>query len=75
MKNEVDDKIDSMLNQLTNSDSEVISFVSDQNTNVDSVQFVIKAAGIEKTKIVETVNVTEEHLNFGQKLLRLFGLY
>jgi len=50
------------------------SFVSDNNTNVQAVQFVIRTPAVElpdEPDIEETVTV---QLTFWQKLLRLFGL-
>lgn len=72
---EVTDEIDSMINEATGSDVEVTSFVSEKNTNVDSVQFVIQTEAIEIAEVDNTEPVVEEKLNFWQKLLRLFGLY
>ena len=72
---EVTDEIDSMINEATGSDVEVTSFVSDKNTNVDSVQFVMQTEAIEIAEAVNSEPVVEEKLNFWQKLLRLFGLY
>ncbi|CDM68919.1 hypothetical protein CM240_1761 [Clostridium bornimense] len=74
LQSNVDNEIDSMLKNFTGSDSEIKSFVCDKNTNVNSVQFVIQAEGVEK----ETVEVEEsketEKLNIWQKFLRLFKL-
>ena len=50
------------------------SFVSDKNTNVDSVQFVIKTDEIEKEEAEDTTEDTEESLTFIQKVLKLFGI-
>ncbi|MBO5140165.1 MAG: hypothetical protein J6B76_05885 [Peptococcaceae bacterium] len=52
----------------------VVSFVSEKNTNVQAVQFVIRTPAIElpETSIVEE-NTTVQ-LTFWQKLLRLFGI-
>lgn len=72
---EVTDEIDSMINEATGSDVEVTSFVSEKNTNVDSVQFVMQTEAIEIAEVDNTEPVVEEKLNFWQKLLRLFGLY
>lgn len=43
---QVEDKIDEMVSSMSGSDDEIVSFVSDKNTNVDSVQFVIKTAAL-----------------------------
>ena len=63
-----------MTSSITGGDAETVSFVSDKNTNVDSVQFIIKTAAIEKTETAATAETAEESLTFWQKLLRLFGL-
>ena len=73
IETEVTDEIDSMITDA--SDVEITSFVSEKNTNVDSVQFVIQTEAIKIAEPVEVEPVVEEELNFWQKLLRLFGLY
>lgn len=75
MDTQISDEIDSMTSSITGSDAEVVSFVSDKNSNVDSVQFIIKTAAIEKTETAVSDAVEEVPLTFWQKLLRLFGLY
>lgn len=75
MDTQISDEIDSMTSSITGGDGETASFVSDKNTNVDSVQFVIKTAAIEKAEAVVSDAAEEAPLNFWQKLLRLFGLY
>ena len=75
LQDEVDEQIDSMLEKFTGSDSEVVSFVSEKNTNVESVQFVIKTTGVEKATVTEEKIQVEENLNMLQKFLRLFKLY
>lgn len=57
------------------SDADVVSFVSDKNTNVDSVQFIIKTAVVEKAEIAASAAAEEAPLTLWQKLLRLFSLY
>ena len=74
MDAQISDEIDSMISSLTGGDAEVVSFVSDKNTNVDSVQFVIKTAAIEKEETAAVVETEEKPLTFWQKLLDLFGL-
>ena len=75
IETEVSGEIDSMITESTGSNVEITSFVSEKNTNVDSVQFVIQTEAIEIAEVVNTEPVVEEKLNFWQKLLRLFGLY
>lgn len=75
IETEVSDEIDSMISSATGSDVEITSFVSEKNTNIKSVQFVIQTEAIEIAETVDAEPVVEEKLNFWQKLLRLFGLY
>lgn len=75
MDTQVSDEINKLISGITGEDIEIVSFVSEQNTNVKSVQFVIQTEAIcideaEAATIAET-----EQLTFWQKLLRLFGLY
>lgn len=71
LDSKVDDEVDSMIDNFAGRDFEVESFVSDKNTDVDSVQFVIKTEAIKKEEVKVEEEKTEE-LNFWQKLLNLF---
>lgn len=73
MDSEIEDKIDDMLNSISRSDAVIRSFVSEKNTNVESVQFVIKTGAIEKPEVVQTVEDETQQLNLWEKFLRLFG--
>lgn len=75
MDTQISDEIDSMASSITGSNTEVVSFVSDKNTGVDSVQFVIKTAAIEKSETVSSDTSEEAPSTFWQKLLSLFGMY
>ena len=75
MDTQISDEIDSMASSITGSNTEVVSFVSDKNTDVDSVQFVIKTAAIEKSETVSSDTSEEAPSTFWQKLLSLFGMY
>lgn len=72
---EVNDKIDDVLSEFESDGKETVSFVSEKNTDVKSVQFVIKTSAIEMPEIAEVEETTVTALSFWQKLLRLFGLY
>ncbi|MGN0493123.1 MAG: hypothetical protein ACI4F7_05685, partial [Acutalibacteraceae bacterium] len=72
---EISDKIDGMIDSITGGEAEIQSFVSDKNTNVKSVQFVIGTEAVEIDGTSAAAPAKEEKLNFWQKLLRLFGLY
>lgn len=75
MDQEIQDEIDELLETITGDDGEVVSYVSDQNTNVTSVQFVIQTEAIEMEEAEPVEEETEENLTFWQKFLRLFGWY
>ncbi len=74
IEGELSGEVDSMIGNATGSNVAIMSFVSEKNTNIDSVQFVIQTEAIEIAPAVAEPAV-EEKLNFWQKLLRLFGLY
>ena len=74
MDTQVEDEIDSLLSSLSGGE-EVTSFVSDKNTSVSSVQFVIQTEAVEMEEEAPSVQEQEETLSFWQKLCRLFGLY
>ncbi len=73
MDDEISDQINSMISSISG-DGEVVSFVSDKNTKVESVQFVIKTEAIEKVEDSEDEVVEESSMTFIEKLLNLFGL-
>ncbi|MGN0156114.1 MAG: hypothetical protein ACI39N_02615 [Lachnospiraceae bacterium] len=72
MDEKVSDKIDKMLDDITRKDCEIVSFVSDKNTNIKSVQFVMKTDKIELQETEEETDDEEEPLGFFQKLKNLF---
>lgn len=75
MDTQITEKIDELLESITGGNMELESFSSGQNTQVESVQFVIKTPHIQVEEVTETLIEETESLNFWQKLLRLFGLY
>ncbi len=74
MDTEIQDKIDDILGNISGGDFVVKSFVSDKNTNIESVQFVIQTEVIEKTEVVAVTEDTSETLSVWQKLLKLYGM-
>lgn len=68
---EVTDQINEMVDNLDGTSDEIVSFVSNKNTDVDSVQFVIKTPAIENIK-VEKAEDKEETLSFWEKIINLF---
>ena len=75
MDTEITDKIDELIETVTGGDFEVTSFVSEKNTNVQSVQFVIKADGVQTEEVSEAMEEAPKKLTVWQKFLNLFGLY
>ena len=75
IETKVSGEIDSMITEATGSDLKIASFVSEKNTNVNAVQFVIQTKAIEIAETVIEDPIIEEKLNFWQKFLKLFGLY
>ncbi len=74
MNTQIEEEIHRLLESIEGSTDHPQSFVSEKNTNVASVQFVIQTEGIEAEEAVEAAAVEEEELSFWQKLLQLFGL-
>lgn len=72
MDTEISNKIDEMIESMTGADAEIVSFVSEENTNVEAVQFVIQTEAIEIEEVETAAPVVQEKLSFWQKLLRLF---
>jgi len=68
-------EIDEIISQYDKSDFTPVSFVSEKNTNVTAVQFVMKTDPIEVIEILESAETVPVKLTFWQKLLKLFGLY
>jgi len=68
-------KIDEMLKQYDKSDYKTVSFVSEKNTNVNAVQFVIKTPPVEKSETPVSIEPVPVKLTLWQKILKLFGLY
>lgn len=72
---QISGEIDTMISSVTGNNAETVSFISEKNTNVSSVQFVIKTAAVKKSVAAADSAAAEAPLTFWQKLLRLFGLY
>lgn len=75
LSSEIDTKVDEMLAGISGSKDPVVSFTSDKNTNITSVQFVLKTQAIQKPEVTESETIKPVKLTFWQKLLKLFGLY
>ena len=74
MNGQIDKEIDRLLESIGGSMDNPVSFVSEKNTNVDSVQFVIQTEAIEVDEVKDVQGSVEEEPSFWQKVLRLFGV-
>lgn len=71
---EISDTISDTVDEMTGKDVETVSFVSEKNTNVESVLFVIKTDAIEIPEEEETPEAEVEEKSIWQKFLGLFGM-
>ncbi|MGN0160327.1 MAG: hypothetical protein ACI4AQ_02945 [Lachnospiraceae bacterium] len=74
MNTQLEDEINSITSSLTGEDVEMVSFVSGNNTNIQSVQFVIQTENIEVDEPLNDVPEETKPLSYWEKLLRLFGI-
>ena len=72
MDEEISSTIDDTISSISGGDGPTVSFVSDKNKDVVSVQFVIKTAAIEKPEVEVVQTETTEKKSFWQKLVGLF---
>jgi len=70
----IETEIDKITSQYDKSDFVPVSFVSEKNTEIIAVQFVIKTASIEVSKPLQTKDKVPVKQNFWQKLIKLFGI-
>ncbi len=70
LKGEIHDKVSEMIDELKGNGI-LRSFTSDKNTEIESLQFVIKTEAISMEE-PQQVEATTETLSFWQKLIRLF---
>lgn len=71
---EVKEMVNAAIDGVLGGKFDPVSFVSEKNTNVESVQFVIKTEDVSVAEPVRAEPEQEETLSFWQRLLRLFGL-
>ena len=67
LPNEVQSQIDELTKDYEKPDFTPVSFVSDKNANVSTVQFVLKTGAIELPESVQTVAAEPVKLTFWQK--------
>ncbi|MDD3212294.1 MAG: hypothetical protein PHY64_01400 [Eubacteriales bacterium] len=73
LPDEIGAQIDEALGGITGNGDAVVSFVSDQNTHVAAVQFVLKTEAITLPEAVPEAEPQPEPETFWQKLTALFG--
>ena len=73
MKDKVNDQIDEMMEQYSDQEYKAVSFVSDKNTKVNSVQFVLQTPKVEKEEQKVVAKGKAEEKNLWQKFTALFG--
>lgn len=71
----IDARLAEILSIISGGDGEIVSFVSEKNTNVNAVQFVLKTDSINKPEPEKPVSLKPPTLTFWQRLLKLLGLY
>ena len=74
LKGELQDEIETAIDDLLGDQIELISFTSPYNKNIESVQFVIKTPELTYQETEEEVIEEEEPKNFIQKFFSLFGI-
>lgn len=74
MNTELQNQIDGILSSIQGEKTETVSFVSEKNKDVESLQFVIQVKGIERVEQVsEHESTTENSKSIWEKFLSLFG--
>lgn len=64
MDTEISDKICELLESITGGDRDIVSFVSEKNTNVNAVQFVFRVRRLRYQEVEENYSQPVEELNF-----------
>ena len=75
LNSDVSKQIDDVLSKLTGDNSAPVSFISSKNTNVKSVQFVLKTDAIAVHSTAAPAASVAKTLTPWQRFLKLFGLY
>lgn len=68
----IEDKVNEMIEKIKGTGKETVSFVSSKNTNVKSVQFVIKTDSIIRPKVENALNEEQKPMGFWEKFTNLF---
>ncbi|HHV59733.1 MAG TPA: hypothetical protein GXX49_05520 [Clostridiaceae bacterium] len=73
MSEEISSKISELVGRITGGQSKAVSFVSEKNTNVTAVQFVLKTGSIKVPEAPKSAAGETMELTLWQKLLKLFS--
>lgn len=73
-ESQINKMTDEILKEISGNGDKPQSFVSDKNTNVTAVQFLLKSSAIKKPAVETAAAEKLAEPNLWQKLLRLFGL-
>lgn len=68
----IDEKIDEITSKYTNNDFKPVSFASENNTNVESVQFALRTDAIKVKEEEKNEEVKEEEASMWDKFINLF---
>lgn len=69
----VENEINNILSDFQGGTEDLISFTSNENKNISSVQFFFRTSPIEKEEVIDKTLVEENNYSFWQRLLMLFG--
>lgn len=72
MDEQLENQINDILSSIQGDETEMQSFVSEKNRNVDNVQFVIKTKTIEQKKTEKVVSEKTEETSLWKKFIQLF---
>jgi len=75
LDSKINEGINNFLSDMFGNDKQIKSFVSEKNTGIISLQFVLRTEPIEIRSVPVTETSEPIKLTFWQKLLKLFGLY
>ena len=73
MDEQLENQINEILSSIEGDETEMKSFVSEKNQNVDNVQFVIKTKAIEQKNIEKVPNEETTETSLWKKFIQLFG--
>lgn len=74
MNSQMTEQINALIDSISGSGDKTVSFVSDKNTNITALQFVLKTSDIKTEKKVNDQITTSTKLSFWEKFLKLFGV-